>query len=226
MEQMNRDEALSIVAHELRNELNVLATWAALLNRAELDSEQVKQAVTVIDRVTEVATRLCDDLRALVADTAPLFRPTRIDLCDVALAGVIAVAPGARRKHVVVVPRMGREPVWVLGDRVRLDEIVTNLLGNALAYTGPGDTITVEVMATGGQARLVVADTGQGISAELLPTVFEKFTQERRRHIVGRGLGLYVVRTLVELHQGSVAVESGGAAKGTRFVVTLATAAA
>jgi signal transduction histidine kinase len=226
MEQASRDEALSIVAHELRNELNVLATWAALLKRPDLGAARVNQAATVMDRITETAMRLCDDLRALAAESAPVFQPRRIDLREVAVAGVTALAAGAGRKHVRLVHRVGSAPVWVIGDRVRLGEVVSNLLGNALTFTGPGDTITVEVLEEKGVARLVVADTGEGISASFLPHAFEKFTQEPHPPAGGRGLGLYVVRTLVELHKGHVEVESGGPALGTRFVVTLDSAAA
>lgn len=226
MDQSSRNEALAIVAHELRNELNVLASWAALLKHPPFDVDHLHQAAAVMDRATEIALRLCDDLRVLAGDGEPLFLPTRLDLRDVAIAGVAAAAPRARRKRVRVVQQLGAGPVWVLGDRVRLAEVISNLLGNALAFTGPGDTITVEVAERHGHARLVVADTGDGISAAFLPRVFDKFTQEPRPHTQGRGLGLYVVRTLVELHKGSVEVESGGHALGTRFVVTLASAAA
>src|SRR5581483_5232052 len=96
-----------------------------------------------------------------------------------------------------------------------------NLLSNALAFTGPGDAITVEVSERDDRARFIVTDTGAGISPAFLPQVFEKFTQETRRARGGRGLGLYVVRTLVDLHKGSVDVASDGRAMGARFTVTL-----
>ena len=102
-----------------------------------------------------------------------------------------------------------------MGDRVRLAEVVSNLLGNALRDTGPGDAITVEVTNSGGRARLVVSDTGAGISATFLPHVFE-----RDRH----GLGLYVVRRLVEQHEGNIEAHSDGRGLGARFIVTLRSA--
>jgi len=163
----------------------VLATWAALLRRPEVGPE--------------IARRLCDDLSAIVADVEPAFAPTQVDLCAIAVAGVRAIDADARRKGLRIVQRVAALPVWVMGDGVRLAEVVSNLLRNALAFTGPGDTITVEVSERHGAARLVVADTGGGISAAFLPHVFEKFSQEARRARGGRGLGLYVVRNLVEL---------------------------
>lgn len=222
MEQARRDEVLSIVSHELRNELGVLTTWAALLQNPDVGLDRRRQAAAAIERGTEIARRLCEDLNAIAADTEPAFVPTRVDLRDIVIGGVRAISADARRKSLRLLQRIGAAPVWVMGDRVRLAEIVSNLLGNALAFTGPGDTITVEVSEHAGQARLVVADTGAGISPAFLPQVFDKFAQERRHLRGGRGLGLYVVRTLVELHKGSVAVESGGRALGARFIVTLA----
>jgi signal transduction histidine kinase len=226
MDQVKRDEVLSIICHELRNELGVLATWATLLRRPDVGPERHREAAAAIDRGTEIARRLCEDLGAVVADTDPAFVPGLVDLREIVLAGVRAISADARRTRVQLVPRTSASPVWVMGDRVRLAEIVSNLLGNALAFTGPGDTITVDVGERDHRARLVVADTGAGISAGFLPHVFDKFAQERRLPREGRGLGLYVVRTLVELHKGSVEVESGGRARGTRFIVTLASAAA
>jgi signal transduction histidine kinase len=226
MEQARRDEALSIISHELRNELSVLSTWAALLRRPDVGLDRRRQAAAAIDRSTEIARRLSEDLSAVVADAEPAFVAGRVDLREIAAAGVRAVSVDARRTGVRLVHRSAAVPVWVIGDRVRLGEVVSNLLGNALAFTGPGDTVTVEVSARGGRAQLVVSDTGAGISPAFLPHVFDKFSQEARRQRGGRGLGLYVVRSLVELHKGSVEVESGGRALGARFIVTLASVAA
>lgn len=226
MEQAKRDEVLSIVGHELRNELGVLATWAAVLKHADIGLERRRQAAAAIDRGVEIARRLCDDLAGIVAHSEPTFVPMRVDLREIAVAGVRAVAADARRRGLAVIQRVGHAPVWVMGDPVRLGEVVSNLVVNALSFTGPGDTITVEVLERQGQARLVVADTGAGISAAFLPRIFDKYTQEPHRRRGGRGLGLYVVRSLIELHKGSIEVESGGPALGARFVVTLASVAA
>ncbi len=226
MEQARRDEALSIISHELRNELSVLSTWAALLRRPDVGLDRRRQAAAAIDRSTEIARRLCEDLGAVIADAEPAFVPGRVDLREIAVAGVRAISADARRTGVRLVHRSAAAPVWVIGDRVRLAEVVSNLLGNALAFTGPGDTVTVEVSERDGRARLVVSDTGAGISPTFLPHVFDKFSQEARRQRGGRGLGLYVVRSLVELHKGSVEVESGGRALGARFIVTLSSVAA
>ena len=226
MERMKRDEALSIISHELRNELSVLSTWAALLRQPAIDVDRRQLAAAAIDRGTEIARRLCDDLGGVIADVEPAFVPVRVDLREIVLDGVRAITLDARRKGLRVAQRVDAGPVWVMGDRVRLGEVVSNLLRNALAFTGRGDTITVEVHHRDGEASLVVADTGAGISPGFLPHVFNKFSQEARLRRGGRGLGLYVVRRLIDLHKGSVEVHSDGCARGTRFVVTLASAAA
>ncbi len=226
MEPTKRDEALSIISHELRNELSVLATWAALLRHSAIDAARRQLAAAAIDRGTEIARRLCDDLGGILADVEPTFVPLRVDFRAIVLAGVRAVSADARRKGVRIVQHSDGMPVWVMGDRVRLGEVISNLLRNALAFTDRGDTITVEVHHRDGEARLVVADTGAGISPGFIPNVFDKFSQEARLRRGGRGLGLYVVRRLIDLHKGSVEVHSDGRALGTRFIVTLASAAA
>ena len=226
METTRRDEALSIISHELRNELSVLATWAALLRRSAIDVDRRQLAAAAIDRGTEIARRLCDDLGGVIADVEPAFMPLRVDFREIVLAGVRAISADAHRQGIRVVQRADALPVWVMGDRVRLGEVISNLLRNALAFTERGDTITVEVHHREGEARLVVADTGAGISPGFLPHVFDKFSQESRLRRGGRGLGLYVVRRLIDLHRGSVEVHSDGHARGTRFIVTLASAAA
>jgi signal transduction histidine kinase len=226
MEPTKRDDALSIISHELRNELSVLTTWAALLRHTDVGLERRREAAAAIDRGTEIARRLCEDLGAVVADVEPAFVPRRVDLREIAGAGVRAISADVRRKGLRIVQRTAAVPVWVMGDHVRLAEVISNLLGNALAFTGPGDTISVDVHERDGHARLVVADTGGGIGPEFLPHVFEKFAQEPRHRPGGRGLGLYVVRSLIELHKGSVEVESDGRALGARFTVTLPCAVA
>ena len=154
MEPTRRDEALSIISHELRNELSVLATWAALLRRSPIDVDRRQLAAAAIDRGTEIARRLCDDLGGIIADLEPTFVPLRVDLREIVLAGVRAISADARRKGLRVVQHIDGVPVWVIGDRVRLGEVVSNLLRNALAFTTRGDTITVEVHHRDGQAAL------------------------------------------------------------------------
>jgi signal transduction histidine kinase len=227
MEQAERDETLSIICHELRNELHPLATWADLLRREDAGPELRAEAAVAGRRALEIAGRLCDDLAAIASTGEEgSFEPTRLDLREIAGAGVSAILPDVRRHGVHVVQHLGPRPVWVRGDRVRLGQIVSNLLRNALVFTDRDGTIAVEVLEQPQEARLIVADTGAGVSPSFLPHVFEKFTQEPRRRPGGLGVGLYVVKHLVELHQGSVEVESGGSARGTRFVVILPSAAA
>lgn len=215
------DETIQVICHELRGALGPIATWARLLQSADLDPKEPRQAGEVIQRSLQVVIRLCDDLLALRGDeSAPWpVAPVLLDLRDPVRAAVEAVAGAARMKGVPLTAQVPAQPVQVLGDAVRLGQVVSNLLENALKFTDPPGTVTVELAMHDGQARLAVADTGAGIGPGFLPHVFEKFTREAGG--TGGGLGLHVVQRLVELHGGTVQAESPGPGRGSRFLVTL-----
>jgi signal transduction histidine kinase len=218
-----KDEALAIVAHELRTPLMAIAAAAHLLERASAADPTVDHACRVLRRQVEHLTRLADDLLADAhACRAAVVKRHAVDLGRIA-QDVIADHRAAARldRHTVSVHAA---PVWVDGDAVQLRQVVDNLLSNAVRYTPPGGRISVAVAAHGALAHLRVADTGIGITPGLLPRIFDPFHQPGRsagQAREGLGLGLALVSRLVRLHGGTVEVASRGSGRGSTFVVRL-----
>ena len=223
-----KDEFLSTVSHEMRNPLNAVLGWTRILiDRKEIDAELLERALRVIDRNAAAQVRMIDDLLdvARIASGKLRLEMQPVDLLAVILAALDVVAPSARAKQVEIRTRLDAQSPRILGDQQRLQQIVWNLLSNAVKFTDPGGHVEVSVSHAGRILRLVVADTGHGINAEFLPFVFERFRQSdsssTRRH-GGLGLGLALVRELVELHGGHVTVASDGEQRGATFTVDLA----
>ena len=223
-----KDEFLALLSHELRNPL------AAMMNAvviARLDEGQRERALDIARRQTQHLSRIVDDL----LDVARITQG-RITLCrePLLLAQVVERAIEATRtwmedrKHQVNVS-LPTDMLMIDGDPVRLEQITTNLLTNAAKYTSPGGRIEVALEREGGQAVLRVSDNGMGVSADLLPRIFDLFAQGERgldRSEGGLGVGLSVVKRLVEMHGGTIAAHSGGAGTGSEFVVRLPALAA
>ncbi len=220
-----KDDFLAMLAHELRNPLAPIRNAAHILRLDPEDREHVRQAATIIARQVEHMTDLVDDLLDVSRVTRGLVTLDRqiVDLREVIVAAVEQTAALVQwRRHRVDI--RAPEPALVCGDRTRLVQITTNLLTNAAKFTPDGGVITVTLRDDGRCATLAVADNGVGIGAELLPHVFEPFTQAERpvdRSQGGLGLGLALVRSLVELHQGKVTAASPGPGRGAEFTVTL-----
>jgi PAS domain S-box-containing protein len=218
-----KDEFLAMLGHELRNPLGTISNAMAVLDRS-LRGEGERQVLAVVHRQTAQLARLVDDLldmsRLTSGRIALRLEPT--DLHAVARRCVDALAHSGRSAvHDV---RVEGEAAWVSGDTTRLEQIVTNLLDNALKYTPGGGRIVVGTGVSGGEAILCVRDTGKGIEPELLPRVFDLFVQERQaldRAHGGLGVGLAIVKRLVELHGGAVSAGSTGAGRGSEFTVRL-----
>jgi signal transduction histidine kinase/FixJ family two-component response regulator len=218
-----KDEFLALLSHELRNPLAAMMHAVVI---ARLDEAHRDQALDIARRQAQHLTRLVDDL----LDVARITQG-RISLCrePVALAQVVARAIEAtrptmedREHHVTV--SVPAEVVTVHGDPVRLEQIATNLLTNAAKYTGPGGHIDVMVAREGDAAVLRVRDDGMGVTPDLMPRIFDIFAQGERtldRSEGGLGVGLSVVKQLVELHGGRVEVRSAGRGAGSEFVVRL-----
>jgi signal transduction histidine kinase len=189
----------------------------------------VKRALEAIERNAQAQARLVDDILDVARGMAGNVRLElkTIDLAAVAKRGVDAIAPAATAKKIhldVHVP----SPVSVFGDAARLQQVVWNLVSNAVKFTPPGGRITIAVGAVNGNAELQVTDTGAGIPTAFLPYVFDKFRQADAsftRQYGGLGLGLAIARHLVELHGGLVEARSEGEGKGSTFVVRLPLAA-
>ena len=225
-----KNEFLSMLAHELRNPLAPIRNSAMILRAAADDPEKLEWAVDVIDRQVGHMARLVDDL----LDISRINRgKIRLERETVEMAAVIALAVEASRPYIdtrrhelkIAVPP---EPLTVDGDATRLAQVVTNLLNNAAKYTEPGGHISVVVESDGGpphdQAVIRVRDTGIGIPPEMLPAVFDLFTQADHsldRAEGGLGIGLTLVRRIVDLHGGSVQAHSDGSGRGSEFTIRL-----
>jgi PAS domain S-box-containing protein len=219
-----KDEFMATLSHELRNPLGAIAHAVAALDHRGGRGEPEVRLRQIIHRQTRHLARLVDELLDVARVTAGKVslnhRP--VDLGDVAAAAVRALQDGARgREHHVT---LRTEPVTVNADPTRLEQIVTNLVDNAMKYTPAGGSVAIAVAREGEQAILRVKDTGRGIAPEMLPHVFELFAQGEQpidRSLGGLGIGLALSRRLVELHDGTIEVHSAGPGQGAEFVVRL-----
>jgi len=225
-----KDEFLSTVSHEIRNPLNAVLGWTRILiDRKEVEPDVLARALRVIDRNAAAQVRMIDDLLdvARIASGKLRLEMQTVDLVAVTLAAVDVVAPSATAKQIEVRTHLDPKTPHVLGDPQRLQQVIWNLLSNAVKFTDPGGVVDVSVAPVGKVTRLAVRDTGSGISPDFLPFVFERFRQSdassARRH-GGLGLGLALVRELVELHGGTVRAESAGSRQGATFTIDLPTA--
>ncbi len=225
-----KDEFLSMLGHELRNPLAPLLAAVELLGRRDDDAALAASVRPALERQARHMARLVDDLLDVARITRGTIslRPEVVDLSTAVERALESVAPlVAERGHHV---RRSLAPgVEVMADPVRLEQVLVNLLTNAARYMDPGGEIVARTELRDGEAVLSVRDRGAGIPADLLPRIFDAFTQGARdlhRHEGGLGLGLTVVRRLVELHGGQVVASSDGPGAGSEFVVTLPRASA
>ena len=223
-----KNEFLAVLAHELRNPLAAIRNAVELLKLAGADERRFRQAVDVLQRQVHQQSHLLDDLLDISRITRGkvLLRPQRVDLARLIRDTVQDHRPELEQEGIAVSVDVPAEPVWVTGDPVRLAQVLGNLLNNAAKFTDRGGQ--VEVCLTPewetGRAVLKVMDTGIGVSAEALPHVFEPFRQGEGgidRSSSGLGLGLALVKGLVELHGGEVRLSSGGLGHGAEFRITL-----
>ena len=219
-----KDEFLAIVSHELRSPLNVILGWVSILRKEDLATERMRRGVDTIQRSTESLAQIVDDLldvSRIVSDKLQLEAEI-VDLSAVAQTAVdtarLAADATGLRLTASIAPACGS----VRGDAGRLQQIIANLLANAVKFTPRGGEVRVTFTEEDGEARVVVSDTGEGIAPELLPQVFERFYQadnsSTRRH-GGLGLGLAIVKHLTELHGGHVRAESAGLGHGATFTL-------
>ncbi|HET7340479.1 MAG TPA: PAS domain S-box protein [Methylomirabilota bacterium] len=219
-----KDEFIAMLGHELRNPLGAISSAVRLLEPADALSDRAALARDVIARQTRHLARLVDDLLDVVRVMTGkvLLERHPLDLAEVVTRHLNSLrTTGKMQDHVVT---LEATPVWVDADVVRLEQVIGNLVSNALKYTPAGGGIVVSVSLDGGEAVLSVADTGVGIAPHLVSRIFDLFVQgERRldRAQGGLGIGLTLVRRLVELHGGSVKAESIGIGQGSRFTVRL-----
>jgi len=221
-----KDEFLATISHELRTPLSAILGWARMLRMGQLTEEDARKALETIERNARAQAQLIDDLLdvsriitgKLRMDVQPADPNTFID------AAVEAVRPAADARGVRMQKVMDTGPIAIPGDPVRLQQVVWNLLSNAIKFTPRGGRVMIRSQRVNSHLEIVVSDTGQGISADFLPHVFDRFRQadqKTSRQHGGMGLGLAIVRHLVELHGGTVRANSEGEGQGSTFTVML-----
>jgi signal transduction histidine kinase/ActR/RegA family two-component response regulator len=221
-----KDEFLATLSHELRTPLNAIVGWAGMLRTGKLGEEDAEHAIEIIGRNARVQTQLIEDIldvsRIVSGKVRLEVRPVEVTQSLTAAVDSIRLAAQSKniQLQILVEPRAG----LVSGDPDRLQQIVWNLLSNAVKFTPPGGTVQTHLRRSNSEVEIVVKDSGQGINRDFLPFVFDRFRQAdgslTRTH-KGLGLGLAIVRHLVEMHGGSVKAESEGEGKGATFTVTL-----
>ena len=220
-----KDEFLATLSHEIRTPLNAVLGWARIL-RTQPNIKSKTHALEVIERNAASQLRLVEDLldMARVISGKLRLEIQTISLASIAEAAIEVIRHAAEARQITIVKEFDDPLPSVNGDADRLQQVIWNLLSNAVKFTEPGGTVTVTVRRDGDSVELCVLDTGQGISREFLPFVFDRFRQAdsstSRRH-GGLGLGLALVRQIIELHGGQVSVFSEGPQRGSSFWVRL-----
>ncbi|WP_394822818.1 ATP-binding protein [Pendulispora albinea] len=227
-ERLNRmkDEFLATVSHELRTPLQAILGWVKLLSDGQVKPERVAKAISVIERNARAQAQLIED----ILDVSRIIAgKIRLDLKPVDMVGIIhgaidTIRPAAQKKQVEVVCTLGPALGGVVGDSDRLQQVVWNLLSNAVKFTPSGGKVAIFATVSRGRVEIRVTDTGEGINPAFLPHVFERFRQAdgtTTRSQGGLGLGLAIVRHIVELHGGTVEADSSGIGMGATFAVHL-----
>jgi two-component system CheB/CheR fusion protein len=219
-----KDEFLSNLSHELRNPLNTILGWAQLFRTRNLDSSAVIRAWEVIERSAKVQAQLIDDMLDVSRITSGKLHLNTglIDLVSVVDAAIESIEFSAEAKSIEIVSQLNS--AMVVGDFDRLQQVLWNLLSNAIKFTPAGGRVEIMLEAVSTHAELRVRDTGIGIRADLLPYVFDRFRQgdsSSSKTTQGLGLGLSIVRHLIELHGGTVEAQSPGEGLGTTIIVRL-----
>ncbi len=221
-----KDEFLAVLSHELRTPLNAVFGWAQMLRKGQVHGEVAQRALDTIVRNAHVQLQLIDELldvsRVAMGKMRLQIQP--LDPRTVIEQALDAIRPAAEARRITVHADLARGAGVVIGDAARLQQVVWNLLTNAVKFTEPGGEVEVVLRRSGTDVEIIVHDTGRGITPELLPFVFDRFRQadssSTRAHS-GLGLGLALVKHLVELHGGTVAAHSDGEGKGATFTIRL-----
>ena len=221
-----KDEFIATVSHELRGPLNAMSGWVHVLGSGTLDKTTMGRGLAALDRAVKAQTRLIEDLLDMSRIMSGKLRLAHryIDLAEVTRAAMETAGPAAEAKSIQLGFQGDSGPLFVLGDPDRLQQVVWNLLSNAVKFTPRDGRVDVELFRKGTSTQLRVSDTGQGISADFLPYIFEPFRQadsSPARSYQGLGLGLAISRHLVESHGGIIRAESGGVGQGTSLTVLL-----
>jgi len=227
-EESNRlkDEFLATVSHELRTPLTAILGWSRLLEGGSLEDDVTKQAIETIWRNAKAQAQIVDDIldvsRIITGNLYIDLHP--IEVAPVVQNAINVVRPTADAKGIRIEAQLDQTPAMISGDANRLQQVIWNLLSNAVKFTKNGGRVWVSVAQVDSTVQIGVTDTGQGISRDFLPYVFERFRQAdstTTRHHGGLGLGLAIARHLVEIHGGTIRAESRGEGQGATFTITL-----
>jgi PAS domain S-box-containing protein len=221
-----KDEFLATVSHELRTPLNAILGWAAMLNRGKLEEETARNALRVIERNARAQAQIIDDIldvsRIIIGKLRIESKP--IEIAPIIQAAIDTMRPAAAAKAITLRILLDDNAGLVSGDSDRLQQIIWNLLSNAIKFTPRGGWIEIRLARANSHIEIRVSDNGIGVDKQFLPYVFERFRQadsSMTREHTGLGLGLAIVRHLVELHGGTVSAESAGQDQGAVFIVQL-----
>ncbi len=221
-----KDEFLAILSHELRTPLNAILGWSKLLQAGRLDQAKTSEALATIERNANLQVQLIEDLLDIsrILQGKLTLNITKINLESTVLSALQTMHLAAEAKSIEVSTIFEPHVGQVMGDSTRLQQVVWNLLSNAVKFTPKGGKVEVRLEQADGYAQIIVSDTGKGISAEFLPFVFDYFRQAdstSTRNFGGLGLGLAIVRNIIEIHGGIVKADSHGEGKGAIFTVSL-----
>ena len=221
-----KDDFLAVLSHELRTPLNAMLGWVRLLKTNRESDEIFDKAVDAIERSAVTQTKFVEDLLDITRIVNGTIRLTMrsFALNDLTSLAVEGIRPVAETKSISVDYRATNEEMAVFGDSERIQQILNNLLSNAVKFTPEGGSISLSLERVNGDACVKVTDSGQGISQEFLPRVFERYKQANNsttNRKGGLGLGLAIVKHLVELHGGTIEADSDGEGKGSTFTVSL-----
>jgi PAS domain S-box-containing protein len=225
-----KDDFVAMVSHELRTPLNAILGWTQLMMKGRGDGAILQRGLDVIGRNTRVQAQLISDLLDISRISAGKLRLEieSVDLASIVADAIDTLQQDADDKRITVTRELDATVRPIAGDPARLQQIAWNLLSNAIKFTPDGGRIAVRLRRAGADAEITVSDTGIGIRAEFLPHAFNRFEQADRsitRRFGGLGLGLSIVKHLVDLHGGAINVQSGGDGRGTQFTITLPSSA-
>jgi PAS domain S-box-containing protein len=221
-----KDEFLSVLSHELRTPLNAMLGWVRILRGGNVDADRTVKALEIIERNTRQQSSLIEDLLDVSRIISGKMRIESefIDLVPCLEQAAESVRPIAISKEIDFVVEAEREPLYLSGDAVRLQQLIINLLQNAIKFTSSGGKVELAWDREDSDVVITVTDTGIGIEKDFLPMMFDRFSQadaSTRRNNTGLGLGLTIVRTIVDLHGGSITAFSDGPGTGAQFTVRL-----
>jgi len=221
-----KEEFLATLSHELRNPLSAILGWSTLLGRMEDLPKPAMRAVEAIERNSRLQSQMIADLLDYAGITFGKMRltPSTVDPYPIVREALDVVSTSALSRHIEIRASFDEAPIAIEADPARLQQVVLNLLSNAIKFSPEGGTVEVRASGADQRFRLMVSDHGQGISAEFLPHIFERFSQQdasSTKRFGGLGLGLAIVKQIVELHAGSVEVASDGEGQGATFSIQI-----